>query len=221
MSYIGLRSRLLYLPLVVLLSVLSGCSTIERIGEVRDFADRASRVNDQRLRVLGDPILGIEQMPGTVFESIPQTGTATFTGTAFVGIENRDRRTDVYALVADARVVVDFSRPDDAVSGGVTNFRQTRINNTSLFVPGELAFDDGRIGSIDPNDLSFDYAGSVTAGGTAFGLQGRLAGKLRGTRSDPLPVESVVRAISVRDDDVAMTGGGGRYTASISVIAEN
>lgn len=216
-----MRSRSLLFFLVAGAITLSGCSTIERIAEVRDFADRAARVNDQRLRVLGDPILGIDEMPGTVFDAVPVTGTATFTGSAFVTIENENRRTDVFALVGDTEVVVDFATADDAVSGGVTNFRQTRINNTSLFVPGEITFDAGVIGGDEVNNLAFDYAGSVTAGGTAFRLDGRLVGKLRGTRTAPETGQSVVRAISVEDRETNIIGGNADYSASVIVIGEN
>lgn len=221
MSRCHLRFRVLVVSSLLAATFLAGCSTIERIEEVRDFADRAARVNDQRMRVLGDPILGIDEMPGTVFNAVPATGNATFTGTAFVTLENDNRRTDVFALVGDARVTVDFAMADDAVTGDVTNFRQTRINNTSLFVPGELAFDAGIIGAEEPNDLSFDYAGFVTASGVEFALEGRLEGKLRGTRTDALPGESIVRAISVEDSDAVITGGRLNYSASVVVIAED
>jgi hypothetical protein len=200
---------------------IAGCSKIERIEDVVAFADRAADVNEQRVRVLGDPILGIPELPATAFEAIPEAGSATYLGTAFLSIRNSAHRLDADALVGDTRLVIDFAAPNNAVVGAVTNLRRTRINDVSVSVPGRLDFDAGVIGSEQPNDLAFDFAGSLSYDGTDFGLQGRLDGKLRGTRTEIGPDESAVRAYSVRDDDIGITASTGAYTASMTVIGEN
>lgn len=206
--------------LVVALA-LAGCSKLERIEDVVAFADRVGDVNDQRVRVLGDPVLGIAELPATAFDAVPTTGTATFLGTAFLSMRNSDQRLDADALVGDSRLEVDFGTSGDAVSGGVTNIRRTQINDISVDVSGQLTFSNGVVGAEVSNDLAFDFGGNVTYDGTEFGLQGRLDGKLRGTRTEPAADQSTVRAFSVRDPEIDVTTATGRYTASMTVIGEN
>jgi len=200
---------------------LAGCKQIEELKDAREFADRASRVAEQKWRVQGDPSQGIGPLPGTAFEEVPTTGSATFTGSAFIAMTNVDRRRDTHLLVGDARVDVDFSNPNDAVSGSVTNMRRTEALAVSTNIAGQLDLTTGQIGNGAPNDLSIAYDGFVTPDGTRIGLDGVATGKLRGTRPDATNGQSVVRAIDVTDADTNFTAGGATYEGHVTIIGEN
>ena len=200
---------------------MAGCSRIAQIEETVAFAERAERINDQRLRVVGDVALGIPGLPGTAFEAIPSSGSATYLGSAFLVIQSETLQTDALVLVGDSTLTIDFATPQDAVTGGVDDIRLVRPDAISLDVPGQLVLDNGVIGNGAQNDLAFDVNGTVTARGTAFGLSGRAEGKLRGTRTQPKAGESPVLAYEVVDSDVAVTAAQGGYTATVTIIGEN
>lgn len=220
----GKRANAFWVILVSLCcGVLSACSKIAEAEEAASFAERAERVNEQRLRVLGDSALGISGLSGTVFDAVPTSGSATYRGSAFLGITNIATAiaTDPAILVGDSTLTLDFGNPDDAVTGGVGNFRQTRSGDVSLNVPGQLTFTNGVIGGDAANDLAFDFAGDVTADGAGFVLSGRAEGKLRGTRTNPTAAENPVIAYEVQATDVRLNDAAGAYRAAITIIGEN
>lgn len=216
------RSTVGTLVLLAACTSLAGCKTLDQIEQAkdyRDFAIRAGGVTAQLERVRGNPEKGLSRMPGTTFEHVPTTGSATFTGSAFVSGTNENNRRETYVLVGDASVTVDFGA--NAVSGEVTDFRQTETNAVSTNIGGRLTLDGGEVGSGAPNNLAFDYEGQVFPDDERIDLDGRLTGKLRGTRPDATGGQSVVKAIDVADDDPTMTRGGDAFNGRVSIVAEN
>ena len=94
--------------LLSLMLTLSACDRIEAAQEARAFARSAVSVTEQRARVLGDPILGRSALPGTVFEAVPTSGSATYQGAAFLGVRDQTGRDAGFVLVGDTTATLNW-----------------------------------------------------------------------------------------------------------------
>jgi len=101
--------RLSLMTAIVCTVSLAGCDKIEAIQEAQAFVQSASNVNEQRVRVLGDPLLGRAALPGTAFDAVPTSGSATFQGAAFLGARDTTGGTDGFVLVGDTTATLSCS----------------------------------------------------------------------------------------------------------------
>lgn len=200
---------------------LGACDRIEAAQEAQAFARSAASVSEQRVRVLGDPLVGRSALPGTAFDAVPTTGSATFRGTTFFGARDTTGGDAGFVLVGDTTATLNFAAPDDGVTGTLDNFRQLQRSDISSPVSGQITLRNGRIGDDRPNSLSIGYGGQLRVEGTDFQVSGRMEGRMRGTRTNPAEGQSTVRAISAADLDTMVTGGDVSLQASITIIGEN
>ncbi|WP_341366422.1 hypothetical protein [Yoonia sp. BS5-3] len=121
----------------------------------------------QKLRVLGDPDIGVIGMAPTPDEMIPDTGTAVFTGSATIRVEDPNAE---LVLFGDSSVSIGFD--DGAVSGVMDNFFGTDATGDVIDYSGTINIDDG---GLDPA-LTLDYAGTLSGSGTDLVIAGVMQG---------------------------------------------
>ncbi|MBB5722208.1 hypothetical protein FHS72_001832 [Loktanella ponticola] len=180
------------------------------------------------LKVVGD---GTDENPGfagTKFDAIPTSGSAVYRGFSTVEINDGDDM--VLDAVGIANVNVNFGATgtEDVVTGNLRNMRAVNANGDTGYVSGELLLSGGAIGKdfddapddARQNSLFSDYAGTLTVLGETYGLAGELQGQLHGTRTNE-GARSVVRGVSLSDEDSAVAASVSGLTANISVTADN
>lgn len=156
----------------------------------------------QKLRVLGDPGVGVMGMATTPDASLPDTGTAVFTGSATIRVENPDA---ALVLFGDSTVTIGFD--NGAVSGTMENFFGTNGNADVVDYTGTITVDGG---TLDPG-VTLDYAGALTASGEDLVFEGIMSGEFLG---DPLG------ALSAADLEAGVIRNGTPVDATVIVIGE-
>lgn len=203
------------------LMLLPQCGRLDQIEDARAFAGVAADAGQTRQRVLGDPIRGIDPLPGTRFDAMPTAGEARFRGAAYVAAGSRDAPESSFALVGRSDVTVDFGASRNPVQGEMFDFQSLDIADGLIDVSGRLRLLDSEIGRDRPNSLAVGYGGTLTVGGTDFALSGEMEGRFRGTRTAPATGQSVVKALSAVDRDGQVLGGNNTLTGRVLLIAEN
>ena len=156
----------------------------------------------QKQRVLGDPGAGVMGMAPTPDASIPDTGTAVFTGSATIRVENPGA---ALVLFGDSTVTIGFDTA--TVSGTMDNFFGTNGNGNVVDFSGTITVDDG---SVEPG-VALDYAGALTASGEDLVFEGVMQGEFLG---DP------VGAISAADLEAGVIRNGTPLDGTVIVIGE-
>lgn len=203
------------------LMTLANCDKLDRIENVQEFAGVAIDAGQTRTRVLGDPITGIDPLPGTSFDAVPTSGEATFKGAAYVAATSSSDRTVGFALVGRSEVTVDFGANSNNLTGTMSDFQTANVANGIADVSGTLRLSNGVVGAERPNSFTVDYGGDLTVDGDDFALSGDMSGRFRGTRTNPSAGQSPVRALSALDEDGLVTDGLETLTGRVVLIAEN
>ncbi|WP_296428399.1 hypothetical protein [Yoonia sp.] len=159
----------------------------------------------QKLRVLGDPGAGVMGMAVTPDVAVPDSGNATFDGSATIRIE----AANALVLFGDAAVTVAFDTA--AVSGTLDGFFGTDSGNAVLDYAGAITIDGGGVGGATDSDLHMDYGGGLTAPGEALIFDGTLTGSFLG---NPLAAIATADLAAVVDHNGTLTD------ATILVIGE-
>ena len=203
------------------LMLTANCTRLDRLEEAREFADVAVDASRVRTRVIGDPILGKSGLPGTSFDAIPTSGTASFLGASFVAVTNPNDEDAGFALVGRSDLTVNFGSGTNSVRGTLDDFQSSRQGEGILDVTGALELRNGVVGAETPNRFTVDYIGNITVEGTRYTMQGDMLGRFRGTRTEPEAGQSPVRALSAVDANGIVTGGGARLVGRLTIVAEN
>lgn len=175
----------------------SGPEVDARIAEFTAMADRIEPLFNT----------GFTGQPGEV----PNSGSATFTG--YTGILLA-RPSNPLALLGDTAITIDFGVR--TLDGSMTNFigddnaGVRSYAGTIDIINGEVGFDDPR-GDTVPNDIRFDYDGTLSGGGNTVDLDGGVTGKFKGT-----PIRGLVAA---SDSETELLNGNS-VDALITVVAE-
>jgi hypothetical protein len=207
----------------VMLTVLltANCSRLDALDDARSFADVAVDASRVRTRVIGDPLLGRDGLPGTAFEAIPSSGEATFKGAVILAATDASDDDAGFALVGRSDVTVDFGATGNSIRGTLDDFQSSRAGDGILDVSGQLSLNSGEVGATRPNQFTVDYAGDVTVEGKSYAMSGDMLGQFRGTRTDPSAGQSTVRALSAIDLNGTVRGNGERLVGRMTIIAEN
>lgn len=154
----------------------------------------------QKLRVLGDPGVGVIGMAPT--ETMPDTGSAIFSGSATIRVENPGA---ALVLFGDTAVTISF---DDAmVTGTMDNFFGTTSGGDVVNFGGTVTVDSG---TLNP-ELTLDYAGALSASGEDVVIAGVMQGVFLG---DP------VGAISAADLEADVIYNDTPVDGTVIVIGE-
>jgi hypothetical protein len=199
----------------------ANCSKLDDFDAARDFADVAVDASRITTRVLGDPLIGREGLPGTNFDYVPRSGAAVFHGTAIVAGINDDDVDAGFALVGRSKVTVDFGPGTNNITGTLSQFQSSREGEGILNVSGQLQLQNGIVGADSPNRFAVDYVGTVTVEGTNYMMSGDMLGQFRGTRTNPGAGQSTVRALTAVDLNGVVHGGDQQLDGRMTVIAEN
>lgn len=156
----------------------------------------------QKLRVLGDPGMGVTGMPLTAPQDMPTSGSAMFEGSATIRVENG---VTPVVLFGDAALTVDFDTQDGM--GTLNNFFGNDTGGRILDYAGSIDL----TAEVDQADLVLDYAGTLSAGGETLGFAGSMAGVFLG---DPLG------AFAAGDLEAAVDHSGTPRSATLVVIGE-
>ena len=157
----------------------------------------------QKLRVLGDPGAGVMGMAPTPEASMPDTGTAVFTGSATIRVENPNsalvfiRRLDRHHWVRWTRLCRET----------MDNFFGTNSSGNVVDYSGAITVDGG---TLDPG-VTLDYAGALNASGEDLVFEGVMEGEFLG---DPLG------ALSAADLEAGVIRNGAPVDATVIVIGE-
>ena len=138
---------------------------------------RLSRLADydaQRLRVLGDPEMGVSGMPLTPPDAVPSSGTVVFGGAASVQIE---QPIGVLSLAGD--VGLDISFAEMSAVGSVTNVFGEGTDGAILNYAGTIAL----VGTADAATFDMTYDGTLTTEVETLVFDGVLVTNLLG---DPI-----------------------------------
>jgi hypothetical protein len=152
----------------------------------------------------------VTNLPGAAFSAVPSTGTATFTGNGEVTMVLDAATDQQFRALGDASVTVNFET--QAVTGGLTNLMGA-VGSTAevasgsdaaniVDVAGSVDLSNGDIFELRRNRFGVDYAGTLTAGGTAYVLGSRALGEFNGTREDPANGFSI-KAVEINDAETA------------------
>ena len=150
---------------------------------------------------------GFTGQPGEV----PSDGSAEFVG--FTGIA-LSRAGDDLGLLGITEIKVDFSTR--ILTGSITDFfgddggELDGWTGTVAIRNGEVGFDFPR-GDTVPNDLRFDYVGTLAGQGNTLMLDGSVAGKLKGT-----PIQGMT-LVSTGETELL---NGAETPATVVVVAE-
>ena len=161
--------------------LIAGCGGGGDGGGGAGIDPRLARIDiyeSQRLRVLGEPGAGVMGMVETPDISMPDTGTASFTGAMTVRLETDP---GVTTLAGDAVINMDFGL--NTVEGTAENFFGTDPDGVLQDYAGTVTFDEGSIGAELPNDWQAGYTGVLTAAAQTIVLDGTVDGSFLG---DPI-----------------------------------
>ena len=156
----------------------------------------------QKLRVLGDPGAGVIDMVSTPQAAIPDMGTAVFTGSATVRVENPNA---ALVLFGDSTVTIGFE--DASISGTMDGFFGTNSTGDVVDYQGGIIIDGGSL----MDGVSLDYVGSLTASGENLVFEGMMQGTLLG---------NPVLAISAADLEPDVIHNGVSVDATLVLIGE-
>jgi len=201
--------------------LLANCIELEELEEAKEFASLAVDASRIKTRVLGDPLLGRDPLPGTSFDAMPTSGTARFQGVAIVGTVDDSDVSAGFQLVGRSDLTVDFGAGDDNIRGTLDDFQSSREGDGILDVSGTLDLQNGVVGAHVPNQFTVDYDGAVTVEGDRYALSGDMIGKFQGTRPEPAETQSTVRALTAIDINGRAQGDGETLKALVTIIAEN
>jgi len=142
--------------------------------------------------------------------AIPPSGTATFRGFANVNVAQAG---SPIVLTGPATVSIDFGTRD--LTGSAAGFAGVEGSAVTAYA-GTVDFLNGRIGrdvaGQVPNDVRFDYEGTLVGDGNSVGLDGRASGKLRAS-----PIRGL-NAVSAPGETVTLNGAS--TPAAFTLVAE-
>lgn len=156
----------------------------------------------QKLRVLGDPDVGVMGLSPTAPDAIPVTGTIVFAGSASIRVENPGAH---LVLLGDSNISIGFG--DGVVRGTMSDFFGTNSSGAVVDYAGTIAVDGGQI----DDGVSLDYAGALTATGENIVFVGVMGGAFLG---DP------VTALSAVDLEAGVIYNGAPADATMTVVGE-
>ncbi|KQI72776.1 hypothetical protein AN191_07180 [Loktanella sp. 5RATIMAR09] len=125
----------------------------------------------QKLRVLGDPVVGVVGMAMTAEESIPSTGTMSLSGFATLRVETGSQP---IILFGDADLQIDFDT--SAAQGAVTRIFGGSSDSDIADYAGAIDLQSNAVGQ----DMPLNYAGALGGGGQTLGFVGEMTGVLLG-----------------------------------------
>lgn len=219
------------ISVVVLLSACGGSSTSGGgVAGLAGFANAPSIQEAERLVDLAESdferLIGEGEectkaadtcMPGTKFEAIPETGTATYTGPGAVSIFERTvvrdadgnvtltEDTEVVGMLGTSRITYDFAA--DTFSGTIEDMFAVdgKTLNTDL-VAGEVVISQGtQANPKRPTLLNARATGTLEAFGDEYEIDVDLEGLLRGTNTNA-EVDIPVRALTLEGHDGKVAG---------------
>lgn len=178
----------------------------------------------------------VDETPNSRFDAVPTSGTVQFTGFADFQInDSAQDPADRIGVLGDAEIVADFGagtvvgRVDNLI-GATADF--TDLSDFELFaVGGEIAIGGGssQIGAgapgstttLDPNQFTADYEGSITLPDQTLRVSGDLDGRFVGTRVLAGEGDIPIRGLLAEDlDGRAIDQVGGETTVTMTVYAE-
>lgn len=142
---------------------------------VREFVDprllRLDVYEAQKLRVLGNPGIGVIGMAATPDENMPVAGAVAYAGFASMRVETG---TQPMILFGDANLEVNFD--SSVAQGRVTNVFGGRQGAGVANYAGTLALQSTTVG----HDMPLSYAGDLSAGAQTLGFAGVMTGVFLG-----------------------------------------
>ena len=191
----------LYFVLSVV-TALTACGGSGGGGGIDPRLARLDAYEAQRLRIFGDPAQGVAGMEPTNEEAVPDSGTATFSGSTNIRVEAPE---DPLILFGDASLTLAFG---EGVSTGIMTrfFGQT--------AGGGIADYGGQItltGGIADPASTMDYGGTLIGGGTTLTFDGMLTTMFLGN-----PIGAVVAT----DVEAAISENGTVQSGTIFVAVE-
>ena len=173
----------------------------------------------------------IADLPGTAFDAMPDTGSASFRGVAGIGLDPvTGRDGDEIGILGDAVLTADFA--DGSVTGEVTNLQgapdgEDRPEKSEVFdVDGTL-----RLGTVvsgigrdsglrSPNDFGTSVRGTVITPDNRYRLQGDVFGKFVGTRVGNPDTDIPMKGLVGEGGGTATDGAGTEGQFEMFVIGE-
>lgn len=194
-----------YASAICCLVCLAGCGGGGAGGADAGIDPRLGRLDvyeDQKLRILGNPAMGVAAMPVTVQSNVPTSGSMMFMGSATVRVENG---ANPIVLFGDAELTVGFDNRDGA--GTLDNFFGNNANGAVVDYAGSI----GLLAVNDDAEMTLDYSGTLTAPGETLGFAGQMDGTFLG---NPLG------AFAAADLEANVDQGGTDRNATVVVIGE-
>ena len=179
MDVTGVIARAACCAALVLLAACGGSSTYdERVAATTALFDELQPLFNT----------GFTGQPG----EMPSTGTAQFSGSAVAFLDNGATPADITDLAGDyglvllgrATLTADFAA--GRITGEASEFLGRQGVDVGVYA-GTVTFLRGEIGETTPrgdsrpNDVRFDYEGTLTGQGNRVGLSGAAEGKFKGT----------------------------------------
>jgi hypothetical protein len=125
----------------------------------------------QKLRVLGDPAVGVVGMAMTAEGSMPTTGTMSLAGFATMRVETGSQP---IILFGDADLQIDFDT--SAAQGAVTRVFGGSSDSDLADYAGTIDLQSNAVGQ----NMPLGYAGTLSGSGQTLGFAGEMTGVLLG-----------------------------------------
>lgn len=154
-------------PALVLAAVglLSACNSVK---DALEFADDRGDFEARRD--------ALQSRSNTAYAGIPETGSATYTGEASLGLGTPSQGV---VLIGDASITVDYGASE--VSGELGNFGGYDNDKNYSDYGGVLTLDNGVLGNGSPNDVQAQINGTLTGNVYTIGVDALFEGHLKGT----------------------------------------
>ena len=188
-----------------MLVILAGCGGGGGAGAGSGIDPRLARLDTyeaQKLRVLGNPAMGVASMPLTELGNVPTSGSTVFTGSATVRVENG---ASPLVMFGDAELTLGFDTQGG--TGTLDNFFGNDANGAVVDYTGTI----GLTADIAQTALTLDYAGTLSGPGDSLIFAGQMEGAFLG---NPLG------AIAAADLEASVTHNGTSRDATLVVIGE-
>lgn len=158
---------------------LSGCGGGGGGGGGTGIDPRLLRLDEyeaQRLRVLGDPAMGVPGMDETAAAAVPTAGAVDYRGGVTVRVDTAAPIT----LYGDAALTVDFATP--GVAGDFTRFFGTTSDGSVIDYAGSISVS----GDTATQNPVLAYAGGLSGGAVTLAFDGTLNGAFLGPGAEAL-----------------------------------
>lgn len=156
----------------------------------------------QKLRVLGNPAVGVAAMPATSGENVPDSGGYDFAGSATIRVEVPN---NTLALFGDAALTLDFD--GGTTSGTLDNFFGQAGGSGVADYEGSITLSGGA----PAGAFAISYDGSLSATNQTLVFGGVMTATLLGSSAE---------AIAASDLEATVTQNGRTRDATLIVIGE-